>query len=263
MSESNKYICELIYQLADDNFIHSYRGSEWLGLAPHIEEDVAFSSINQDIMGHASMYYTLLEDLGEGNVDDISHRRKPEEFRNAIILEEVNGPGNYLNKPQYDWSFTVVRHLFFDVYKDIRLESLKQSSYEPLVHTARKIHTEQYYHLMHWKTWFKQLMSSTEEARNRMENSIYRVYRNFGGVLSLGKYRDEISAYRLIAHEEELASEWIKQMNDLFDEVDFTIEGHPGMEKGDGRNGEHTSDLTDALTVLSEVYTSDKEAIGW
>ena len=54
----------LLYQLADDDFLIAYRGSEWLGLAPHIEEDVAFSSISQDTMGHAAMFYQLLEELG-------------------------------------------------------------------------------------------------------------------------------------------------------------------------------------------------------
>ena len=34
-----------------------------LGLAPHIEEDVASSSIRQDSMGHAAMFYQLLEEL--------------------------------------------------------------------------------------------------------------------------------------------------------------------------------------------------------
>ncbi|WP_420812925.1 Phenylacetic acid catabolic protein, partial [Peribacillus acanthi] len=63
--QTNKLpLIELLYQLADDDFILAYRGSEWLGLAPHIEEDVAYSSINQDTMGHAVMFYRLLEELG-------------------------------------------------------------------------------------------------------------------------------------------------------------------------------------------------------
>ena len=45
-------------------FCIAYRGSEWLGLAPHIEEDVASSSISQDSMGHAAMYYQMLEEFG-------------------------------------------------------------------------------------------------------------------------------------------------------------------------------------------------------
>ena len=68
-TELKTAVAELLYQLADDDYLYSYRGSEWLGLAPHIEEDVAFSSITQDTMGHATLYYNLLQDIGEGDAD--------------------------------------------------------------------------------------------------------------------------------------------------------------------------------------------------
>ena len=43
----------------------------WLGLVPHIEEDVAYSSITQNTMGHAAINYGLLEELGEGKLDNL------------------------------------------------------------------------------------------------------------------------------------------------------------------------------------------------
>ena len=74
-SELISAVKELLFQLADDDFYYSYRGSEWLGLAPHIEEDVAFSSITQDTMGHAAMYYQLIRRIGEGDADALAHLR--------------------------------------------------------------------------------------------------------------------------------------------------------------------------------------------
>lgn len=261
--EKNKVIAELIYQLADDNLINAYRGSEWLGLAPHIEEDVAFSSINQDTMGHAFMYYQLLEDLNEGGVDEVSHTRSANDFRNAIIFELKNGTGSYLEKPNYNWAYTMVRQLFFGILKEIRLESLTHSSYEPLVHTARKIQTEQYYHLMHWKTWFLQLMTSTDEAREKMEKAIENVWVAFGDALSFGKYADEISHQKLILLENQLEAEWMERINTLFKQCHYTISGKPEMKHGNGRDGEYTEDLVEALDILGEVYNADKQAVGW
>ena len=46
--------------LGDDELVLGHRHSEWTGFAPHIEEDVAFSSIAQDEIGHAANYYMLL-----------------------------------------------------------------------------------------------------------------------------------------------------------------------------------------------------------
>ena len=43
---------ELLLELADDELILGWRNSEWTGIAPFLEEDVAFSSIAQKT-GHA------------------------------------------------------------------------------------------------------------------------------------------------------------------------------------------------------------------
>ncbi|MGC4377850.1 1,2-phenylacetyl-CoA epoxidase subunit PaaC [Fictibacillus sp. Mic-4] len=260
--EERQALVELLYQLADDDFILSFRGSEWLGLAPHIEEDVAFSSINQDMMGHASMYFRLLEELGEGDSDSIAHLRKPEQFRNAIILEEVNGPGTYLEKPDYDWAFAVVRNYFYAVAKQIRLESLRICSYEPLREAAKKILMEQYYHLMHWELWFKQLVTSTDEAKKRMTDAIQKVWKDFGGVLTLGPYYADIVKANLIEDEALLKKRWMNKMEAVFKEVGLDFPGAPRMERGNGRKGEHTSDLEGALSTLSEVYRANPAA-GW
>jgi ring-1,2-phenylacetyl-CoA epoxidase subunit PaaC len=262
--EYKEVLTELLFQLADDDFIHAFRGSEWLGLAPHIEEDVAFSSINQDTMGHAVIYYKLLEDLGMGAADDLAHLRDASAFRNGVLLEFKNGSGEYLDSPQYDWAFTVVRHLFYDVYKKIKLEALKQSNYEPLANAARKILTEQTYHLMHWQTWFRQLMQSTEEARARMEQALLRCWEDMGGVLTYGQYGDEMTALGLIGSEEALKNTWLAEITKLFSEVDYKKPSdEPKMAHGNGRNGEHSADLDHALKILSEVYRSDSQASGW
>ena len=46
--------------LADDELIIGHRHSEWTGWAPHLEEDLAFSSIAQDEMAHARLLYGLV-----------------------------------------------------------------------------------------------------------------------------------------------------------------------------------------------------------
>jgi ring-1,2-phenylacetyl-CoA epoxidase subunit PaaC len=259
--EYKEALLSLLYQLADDDFILAYRGSEWLGLAPHIEEDVAFSSINQDTMGHATMYYQLLEELGEGNQDSLAHARPSNQRKNAILLEEVNGPGDYLTEPRYDWAFAVVRHYFYSAAKKVRIDSLKNSSYEPLADLAIKINTELYYHLLHWKTWFLQLMNAGGEAEVRMKEAMEKVLDEFQGVLALGPEGKEMSVMGLIEGEEILTKRWELSLQPVFQSANLAFPPKTGMKKGDGRQGEHTSDLDQALSTLSEVYNSDPAAI--
>ena len=255
--EYKEALVELLFQLADDDFILSYRGSEWLGLAPHIEEDIAFSSINQDTMGHAAMYYQLLEDIGIGKADDLAHQRPSSERRNAVLLEEVNGPGHYLHEPRYDWAFAVVRHYFYTQAKKVRIDSLKHSSYEPLAQVAVKINMELYYHLMHWRTWFIQLTNAQGEARERMKNAVAKVFEDFGGVLTLGAKGDRMVEFGLIESEETLKQRWAQAMKPIFEEVNLDLPSEFGMKRGNGRNGEHTADLDEAIMTLSEVYRLD------
>lgn len=254
-------LTSLLYQLADDDFILAYRGSEWLGLAPHIEEDVAFSSISQDTMGHAAMFYQLLEDLGEGKVNSLAHARKAAERRNAVLLEAVNGPGHYLSTAQYDWAFAVARNYFYTQSKKIRLNSLKNSSYQPLAEVALKVNMELYYHLLHWKTWFIQLMQAGGEARTRMESAIGKVLADFEGVITLGPLAKDMAEHGLIEPEEVLKRRWLLIMKPVFESINLAVsEADLAMKNGNGRIGKHTADLDAALATLSEVYNINPAA---
>ncbi len=50
---------QLLLSIADDELILGWRDSEWTGIAPTLEEDVAFSSIAQNEIGHARALYEL------------------------------------------------------------------------------------------------------------------------------------------------------------------------------------------------------------
>ncbi|MFC0522706.1 1,2-phenylacetyl-CoA epoxidase subunit PaaC [Pontibacillus salicampi] len=255
-----KALIDLLYQLADDDFMVAYRGSEWLGLAPHIEEDVAFSSISQDTMGHATMFYELLEQLGEGKANDLAHGRTAAERKNAILVEEVNGPGHYLKEPHYDWAFAVARHYCYTLAKKLKMASLQQSSYEPLAHIAVKVNMELHYHLMHWQTWFTQLTSIPGEPQERMLAAFQLVCDEMQGVLHLGTYGKELAENGIIISEDELSEAWLADMKLLLQNHRIPNKVAIKMKSGNGRIGEHTEDLVSALNTLSEVYQQDPTA---
>ncbi|WP_312113834.1 1,2-phenylacetyl-CoA epoxidase subunit PaaC [Brevibacillus reuszeri] len=253
-------LADLLFQLADDDFILAYRGSEWLGLAPHIEEDVAFSSMSQDMMGHAVMHYQMLEDLGLGKADDLAQLRLAGAFRNAILVERKNGAGEYNDNPHYDWAYAIVRSYAYGLYKQVRLESLLQSSYAPLALISRKMLTEHRYHLMHWQVWLKQLANSTKDARQKLEAAISKVWEDAGELSSLGQNAENIVRFGLITGEELLKQRWLANTKDIFQRAGLSWPGDPGVPAERGRLGEHTADLEQALATLSEVYRLDPVA---
>ncbi|GHH97098.1 1,2-phenylacetyl-CoA epoxidase subunit PaaC [Neobacillus kokaensis] len=258
--ENKAAVVSLLFQLADDDFLYSFRGSEWLGLAPHIEEDVASSSISQDSMGHAAMFYQLLEELGLDNADALAHLRPAKERRNSILVERQNGEGYYMDVPKYDWAFAVVRNYFYTAAKKIKIESLKNSSYEPLANVAVKVNIELYYHLLHWKTWFAQLLNSTEDAKQRMQAAIEQVMKDFGDVFSLGTEGEKMVEIGLIEEEKVLVQRWKEQLKPVFESLNLSIPEIPASPAANGRNFEHTEDLESAISTLSEVYRIDTAA---
>ncbi|MFN9882018.1 MAG: Phenylacetic acid catabolic protein, partial [Bacteroidota bacterium] len=53
---------DLIQRMADDALIIGHRNSEWTGIGPMLEEDISFSSMAQDKIGHAQALYNILHE---------------------------------------------------------------------------------------------------------------------------------------------------------------------------------------------------------
>jgi ring-1,2-phenylacetyl-CoA epoxidase subunit PaaC len=51
---------QVLLALADDALITGHRASHWTGVAPSLEEDLAFSTIAQDGINHADLWYQVL-----------------------------------------------------------------------------------------------------------------------------------------------------------------------------------------------------------
>src|SRR4030067_374649 len=90
--------------LADDELVLGHRHSEWTGFAPDIESDVALSSVAQEEIGHARLFYERAGDLLGGTPDDLAYGRAPDGFRNAVLVERPHG----------DWGVTIVRMFLSD-----------------------------------------------------------------------------------------------------------------------------------------------------
>ena len=255
--ETREALVDLLFQLADDDLLVAFHGSEWLGLAPHVEEDVALSSLAQDEMGHAAMYFGLLEDLGVGSRDDLAHLRPPATRRNAILSELKNGPRRYMENPHYDWAFTIARAYCYDVMEGLRLERLQASSYQPLREVAQKIQGEEKYHRMHHEIWIRR-MALDSEAKSRLQTAFNRVAAVAGDLGSTGQYTTELETTGLLPEASSLSKAWQAHVAEFLLAHGLTWPG--ATESRAGRTGEHTRDLEAALDTLSEVYRSDPSA---
>ena len=132
--------------LADDELVLGWRDSEWTGIAPLLEEDVAFSSIAQNEIGHARAVYELI--VGpDGDADALAFDRNLEEYRCAPLVE----------LHLLEWAHTIARRWLYEVADEIRITALKEDSAAAVAGLAAKIDREEAYHRMHAEMWHERL----------------------------------------------------------------------------------------------------------
>jgi ring-1,2-phenylacetyl-CoA epoxidase subunit PaaC len=136
-----------LLEIADDELILGWRDSEWTGIAPLLEEDVAFSSIAQNEIGHARAIYELVARDRGVTADELAFDRSPDEYRCAQLVE----------LRLLDWEKTIARHVLYEEADAARLEWLKQSDDREIAGLAAKIDREEAYHRLHAQMWHDRL----------------------------------------------------------------------------------------------------------
>ena len=202
---------DLLLAIADDELILGWRNSEWTGIAPFLEEDVAFSSIAQNEIGHARALYELAAaDLGT-TADELALDRSPHEYRSAQLVE----------LRRLEWARTIARHWLYETADEIRLASLKSSDDAEIAGLAAKMDREEAYHRMHAEMWVDRLLA-TDEGRARLEEAVDELWPYALGVLDdalqpelkarvqerLGRALPDVEAVPRGVHEAELAELW-------------------------------------------------------
>ena len=137
----------LLLELADDELIVGWRDSEWTGIAPTLEEDVAFSSIAQNEIGHARALYELAaQELGT-DAGALAFDRPPDEYRCAPLVE----------LHLLEWAHTIARRYLYEEADRVRIEALMTSDDAEVAGLAAKIDREEVYHRMHAELWAARL----------------------------------------------------------------------------------------------------------
>lgn len=242
---------ELLYKMADDQLVLGHRNSEWTGMGPLLEEDIAFSSMAQDKIGHSLALYTLLHQLGESDPDTVGFTRNATQFHNCILVE----------LPNDEYDFSLIRHFLYDTAEAIRFESLTNSSYVPLAQLATKIRGELRYHTMHANIWIKQLGSATPESIDRLQKSLNYALPFALGIFEESNFENELIENGIFEGEVKIKERWTQQIKKILAQTSLELPDvdilHPVLG---GRTGKHSEHLQPLLDEMSEVFKIDPTA---
>jgi ring-1,2-phenylacetyl-CoA epoxidase subunit PaaC len=242
---------ELLYRIADDQLILGHRNSEWTGFGPLLEEDIAFSSMAQDMVGQSLALYTILHQLGEQNPDTVAFTRNAEQFHNCIFAELPNG--------EYD--FSLVRHFLYDTALAFRFDMLAQSSFQPLAELSVKIRGELRYHTLHANTWIKQLGSATEESISRLQRSLDAAMPHALGMFEESPYEKDLIANGIFEGETALKAKWLTRVDEILKQTSLQLPDVTLIKPVyGGRTGNHSEHLQPLLDEMAEVFKIDPGA---
>ncbi len=158
MSDISPAAREFILAFADDEHLMGQRHTEWIGVAPFLEEDLAFASIGQDELGHAAGLYAILVGDDDQAIDRLAFRRPADEYRSCWLVEyETN-----------DWSETLVRHWFYDAAERLRWDLLAASTSAEAAGLVGRSLREETYHQRHADELLDVLLQ-VDESRRRVE----------------------------------------------------------------------------------------------
>ncbi|WP_049999034.1 1,2-phenylacetyl-CoA epoxidase subunit PaaC [Halococcus sediminicola] len=245
----------LLYRLADDEFVLADRYTDWQVRAPTVESDIAIANIAQDELGHARLWYDLLEDFGYSE-PDLIWERDPETFRHSTLCELPFAEG--------DWADAIVRSYFYDEAEHLRLRALEDSSYPRIRDRVGKVLGEEDYHREHAENWLRRLVGG-DEGRERVQEAVDEL---FPYALTLFEETEEDAAIddlgirtRSLA---DMRAEWVETVTGTLTDVGIDARAPETDEDGQvvadelpdhvGRDGDHTDHWASLYDDITNTY---------
>jgi ring-1,2-phenylacetyl-CoA epoxidase subunit PaaC len=245
-------ILTLLLALADDELVLGHRDSEWTGHSPILEEDIAFSNIAQDELGHSLVWYSLYEQLTGHSPDAMAFERAWNEFTCC----------RFVAYPRGDFAYTVIRQYLFDEAEQVRLSAFHNSSLLQLAEIAGKLIREETYHLLHTKGLVERLGDATEESHTRMQTALDVAFPQSLGMFEKLEGEDELVRAGVFPGNEELRQEWLQRIVPVLNGATLglpvskgtrTIAVNARSDDG-GRRKMHTDHLHKLVDDLQVVY---------
>ena len=119
---------QLLLAIADDKLMLGHRNSDWTGLGPILEEDIAFSALAQGDIAHAQALYEHVAKLTGSNADQIAFGRTPDAYRCAAIVETHD---------DFDWAYALARQFYCAHCDAVRFARLSESNDTTLAALAK------------------------------------------------------------------------------------------------------------------------------
>ena len=246
MSDLSPAIREFILAFADDEHLMGQQHTEWIGVTPFLEEDLAFASIGQDELGHAALLYALIVADDDAAIDELAFFRPHDEYRSCWLVEAAGD----------DWADALVRHWMYDLAEQHRWDLVADSSLDGLAAASVLARREESFHLRHADSLLEALLTD-DDARSRLIAARDRM-----AGLGLGLFEGSLGEAEAVATgvaSAPLSSRleaWKATIDERFGPTGWEAAVAPGQ---DGRRT-RSDDFTPLHSRMREVFDLDHAA---
>ena len=257
---NSQNIIDYSLHLADNSLILGQRNGEWCGHGPVLEQDIAITNISLDLIGQARNFYQYAAKLinnskksegfnapspfgegagGEASEDSLAYLRKEREFKNCLLVEQLNG----------DWAQTILRQFFFSQYQHLLFQQLRNNADKQLAAIAEKSLKEVTYHLRWSSEWVIRLGDGTEKSHQRMLKAVEELWRYTGEMFEAVSYELRAASEGFGVDVSKLKEPWMDKVKEVVSEATLSLPEKTYMQIG-GKEGKHTEHLGFILTEL-------------
>lgn len=240
---------EYLLRQGDNTLVLGHRVSEWCGVSPVLEEDIALANTALDLIGQTQMWLGLAGEVeGKGRTaDELAFRRDVWDFRNLLLVEQPNG----------HFGQTIMRQFLFDAYQVENLTVLQSSTNERIAEIAAKSLKEVSYHVDRSADTVIALGDGTAESHNRMQAALDLLWPFAGEMFLTDLIEDELQSSGIAPDHEALKAKWSQKVGEVFTEANLVAPGsefsHLGGKTGQ-RHTEHLGHMLATMQFLPRAY---------
>ena len=233
---------------ADDALVLGHRLSEWIGLGPMLEEEMALGNIGLDLVGQArSLYgYAAAVEAAGNDEDGYAYLRDAPQYRNLLLAEQPNG----------DFAQTMVRQLFYSAFADPYWRAMTASGDQTLAAIAAKSEKESAYHLRHASEWVIRMGDGTAESHDRAQQAVDLLWSYTGEMFDTDAAEAGLAAAGTVIDPASIRAQWDSTVDAMLARATLVRPKHTWMQGGGrhGRHSEHLGHLLGTLQHLQRAY---------
>lgn len=229
MNKENLY--QYLLLLGDNSMILGQRLGELCGHGPELETDIALTNISLDLFGQVRNYFQYAAEVqGEGKTeDDVAMLRYEIQYKNALLVEQ----------PNTDFAFVIARQFLFDVYHQLLLNELMNSTDETIVAIAKKSIKEVDYHVDFSSSWLTRLGDGTEVSHDKMQHAFNEMWRFSMELFQETEIEKLAKEERVGADLDKMKVSYLSKIKAILAEANLTIPEEAVQQFG-GKTGRHT-----------------------